>query len=202
MTGPSCIAGAFAALMIVIALGCAGRLVAGYLRRRNSEPDVDGLHILMGVAMAGMFEPRLGPLPDIIWRAVFAIATAWFASQAIRTGIRGTPGHSRLAHPLPHAVESAAMIYMLWPPGHRPESGAAGMVMSAMTGPAAATVRNPVIPLALALFMVGYIVWTADHLTQTKPHADWGRAALAPRLAACYKIVMGIAMGYMLVLML
>jgi hypothetical protein len=29
-----------------------------------------------------------------------------------------------------------------------------------------------------------------------------GRAALAPRLAACYKLAMGIAMGYMLVMML
>jgi hypothetical protein len=29
-----------------------------------------------------------------------------------------------------------------------------------------------------------------------------GRAALAPRLAACYKIAMGIVMGYMLVMML
>jgi Domain of unknown function (DUF5134) len=29
-----------------------------------------------------------------------------------------------------------------------------------------------------------------------------GRAALAPRLAACYKVAMGIAMGYMLVMML
>jgi hypothetical protein len=28
------------------------------------------------------------------------------------------------------------------------------------------------------------------------------KAALAPRLAACYKIAMGIAMGYMLVMML
>jgi hypothetical protein len=96
----------------------------------------------------------------------------------------------------------------------------------------------------LALFMIGYVLWTADHLTAlARAHAAVtggprdesgiqviaaGRSgvvgiqdatggaggalpgpayrpdgsALAPRLAACYKIAMGIAMGYMLILML
>ena len=66
--------------------------------------------------------------------------------------------------------------------------------------------------MVLALFMIGYIVWTTDRLTTL---ARAGRAAaagagpgrdhqplLAPRLAACGKIAMSITMGYMLLLML
>jgi hypothetical protein len=40
--------------------------------------------------------------------------------------------------------------------------------------------------------------------TAARPRAAHqpGGAALAPRLAACYKIAMGLTMGYMLILML
>jgi hypothetical protein len=60
------------------------------------------------------------------------------------------------------------------------------------------------VAVILALFMIGYVMWTADQLTALVrarvPHQR-GTVALAPRLAACYKIAMGIAMGYMLILM-
>jgi hypothetical protein len=101
--------------------------------------------------------------------------------------------------------------------------------------------------VVLALFMIGYVLWTADQLTalvrapagaasgaardQSRipvPAAGLsggvdiqeaaaaaaggaspsrtahrpGGSALAPRLAACYKIAMGLTMGYMLILML
>lgn len=222
MTGLAYGAGAFAALMIIIAICCSCRLVAQHLKHRASEADVDALHILMGAAMAGMFEPRLNLVPSTVWQAVFAVATAWFAIPAIRA--RSTRGHFGSAHPLPHAVESAAMIYMLRAPEYHLESGQAGLVMSTMTGPAGASSRNPVIPLVLALFMLGYILWTAEHLAsmqlasrlsrlrdsgrslagapETSEHAQQGTPVLAPRLAASYKIMMGIAMGYMLVSML
>lgn len=236
MTGLSGVAGTFAALMVVVTICCACRLVAGRVQGKHCEPDVDALHVLMGVAMAGMFEPRLSPLPGAAWQSIFAVTAAWFAWQAIRGRSSVAPGHFHLAYPLPHAVESAAMIYMLRP--YQAGRGTAGMAMSAMTGQAASSVRNPMIPLALAMFMLGYILWTADHLTgmqlasrrrrprntngrplaaappkvaervslrsvtEAKPHVDPGRLALAPRLAASYKIAMGVTMGYMLVSML
>ncbi|HJY60444.1 MAG TPA: DUF5134 domain-containing protein, partial [Streptosporangiaceae bacterium] len=110
MSGPAWLAGGLAALMIVIAVYCAGRLTVSRLRGRDTEVAADGLHVLMGVAMAGMLQPRLTAVPVTAWSAVFAIAAAWFAWQAVRTGGRGAVG-TRCTHPAAHAIESAAMVY-------------------------------------------------------------------------------------------
>ncbi len=69
--------------------------------------------------------------------------------------------------------------------------------------------------VVLALFMIGYVLWTADQLTSlARASAAPGdavvdRAAqlagspvLAPALAACAKIAMGVTRGYMLVVTL
>jgi Domain of unknown function (DUF5134) len=161
VSGPAWLTGGFAALMIMVAVCSAGRLAVSRVRGRDTELDTDGLHVLMGVAMAGMLEQRLSPVPGTIWRAVFAAAAAWFAWQAIRAR-SARPGGSRCAHPAPHAVECAAMVYMLLPAGSRPAGRAPGMAMPGMNGGAAA--GNPALTLVLALFMLGYILWTIDRL--------------------------------------
>ena len=85
----------------MVAVYCAGRLAVSRVRGRDTELDTDGLHVLMGVAMAGMLEPGLSPVPGTVWRAVFAAAAAWFAWQAIRArrpagqGARGAPTRRR-----------------------------------------------------------------------------------------------------------
>ena len=237
MSGPAWLAGGFAVLMIAIAVYCACRLAMARLRGRDTELDTDGLHVLMGVAMAGMLEPQLTPVPGTAWRAVFAAAAAWFAWQAIRPG--GRAGRARCAHPAPHAVECAAMVYMLVPVGSWPAGHGPGMAMPGMSQ--GATAGNPALTLVLALFMLGYVLWATDRLARlsrartaapalgaavprsslaavtvpavaSAPGAPSlgaasherppGRTALAPRLAACYKIAMGIVMAYMLVMML
>ena len=208
MAGPSWLAAGFAAIMIVTAGYCAGRLAVARSRRRATEVDADILHAVMGVAMAGMLVPRLSPLPDGVWEALFGVAAAWFAWQAIR---RGGAGGWRSAHPLPHLVECAAMIYMFAAvPG--PEPGA----MVGMGRPAGSVLALAVV---LALFMVGYVLWTADQLTaQLTAHLTALRSpavrgvpdqagqlagpALAPGLAACATIAMSLTMGYMLLVML
>jgi hypothetical protein len=228
MTGPGWFDGVFAALMMLVAICCAVRLAIWRLRSRATELDADGLHVLMGVAMAGMFEPQLNPLPAFAWRVVFAAAAAWFAWQAIHARARRPRRASRCAHPVPHAVECVAMVYMLPAAGHAP-----AMTMPPMTGPG-----NPALALILALFMLGHVLWTTDRLASLsrasaagRRGADQGRQsaaatlpasagqrsrapgaavddrpagelALAPRIAAGYKIAMSIAMGYMLVTML
>ena len=233
MSGPAWFAGSFAVLMIVIAVYCAGRLAISRRRGRNTELDTDALHVLMGVAMAGMFEPRLTPVPVVAWRAVFAAAAAWFAWQAIRARVRSGP--VSCAHRAAHAVECAAMVYMLLPVDSWPSGHGAGMAMPGMSQ--GATAGNPALTLVLALFMLGYVLWAIDRLawlsrtmaaataqgaltsrsspaTVTIPAAGralfpagpgataFPRPALAPRLAACYKIAMAITMGYMLITML
>jgi Domain of unknown function (DUF5134) len=189
--------------------------------------------------------PGLSPLPGTVWEVAFGAAAAWFAYRAIRSLRQGvTASRWRCSHPVPHLVESAAMVFMLaalpgswpgWPGQATPMPGMAG-------GRPAADGSLWALAMILALFMIGYVLWTADQLTAlvrapatgasgpvrdqagTRADADGparaadtkdaaaavslqrlsrqpGTLALAPRLAACYKIAMGIAMGYMLILM-
>jgi hypothetical protein len=212
--------------MVLIAVVGVARLLVSRLRGRRTERDTDALHIVMGLAMAGMLEPRLSPVPDVAWTAVFAAAAAWFTWRAIRVRVRRRAGRWNCVNPAPHVVECAAMMYMLLPArtaGHGP-----AMAMPGMSIPPSA---NPAIALLLALFMLGYIVWTADQVTArsrasaptiSERHAlvsdgpgqggslapgaadgpsNLTAVVLAPRLAACYKIGMSIAMGYMLIAM-
>jgi Domain of unknown function (DUF5134) len=219
VSAPAWLVASLAILMIMIAVCCAARLTIPRLRGRNTEPDADMLHVLMGVAMAGMLEPRLTPIPVTAWRAVFAAAAAWFAWQAIRPGRRA--GIARCAYPAAHAIECAAMVYMLlpvgsWPVGSWPSGHGPGMAMPGMSQGTA--IGNPALTLVLALFMLGYVLWAMDrlaHLSRTPAPATpgataaaasyprpAGRPVLAPRLAASYKIAMAITMGYMLITML
>ena len=217
LTGPAWLAGIFAAIMIVTAGYCAARLVIARARQQPTERDVDLVHTVMGVAMAGMLVTWLNPLPDGVWAGMFVLATGWFAVRAGQAWLglpscRGSAGcrssrrssrrparwrgaaggAARHAH-VPHLVMCVAMVYMLMVAVLVP-AGAAGGGM-AMGGPAAAA-RFPVIALVLAVFMVGYVMWQADRL----PALAGG--PLSPRLAACCQIAMGVTMGYMLVVML
>jgi hypothetical protein len=116
-----------------------------------------------------------------------------------------------------------------------------------MGASSAAPAAFPALAVILALFMVGYILWTTDHLAslaRAKSQPAWPATArqhralvtvpaashpshapgtphspassearpgdgspvprrmLAPKLAACSKIMMSVTMGYMLILML
>jgi hypothetical protein len=248
MAGPPWLAGVFAAVVIAIAVYCAGRLAVSWLRRRETESDADGIHVIMGAAMAGMFMPRLSTLPASAWEVTFGAASAWFAWQALRARRGSTRSRWQCPYPVPHLVECGAMLYMFAAArGSRPAG--AGTAMPGMAaGPAGAAGSFPALAVVLALFMVGYVLWTTDQLTSPAralaagtpgsaaryamaspgssselcsastqdtlaaqgaasaaqaPHGNpAGPPMLAPRLAACSKIAMSIAMGYMLVLML
>jgi Domain of unknown function (DUF5134) len=240
MAGPSWLAGTFAAVMILTAAYSASRLAVSRLRGQATEFDADALHAVMGTAMAGMLVPRLSVLPDGVWVAVFGVAAAWFGWHALRSAGVGISGSSLCRFPVPHLIECVAMLYMLLEVrGPRPTPGAAPMAMAGM-GPSAGPAGFPALAVVLALFMLGYIVWTTDRLTSlarakatvadraadrgSRPSAaarpdaparavstpaagSWagdqaGRPVLAPKLATCGKLVMGITMGYMLLLML
>ncbi|HEY2509168.1 MAG TPA: DUF5134 domain-containing protein [Streptosporangiaceae bacterium] len=223
MTGPAWLAALFAAVMLLVAASSLVRLALWRLRGRAAEPEVDVLHVLMGVAMAAMFE-RISPVRGTAWLALFAAAAAWFACRAV--GVRRAeqrarserpdPGGWRCAHPAPHVVECVAMVYMLVPARGADHRSA----VAAMPGMAGATATaNPAVALLLAMFMLGYILWTAERLTsQARARAAPARARLAPgaevvghqtagvptgvgaadRAAACSKMAMSLAMGYML----
>jgi hypothetical protein len=197
---PGWLVGGFAILMVVTAVYCAARLAISRRSGRTTERDADALHVLMGVAMAGMLEPRLTPIPVIAWRVVFAAAAAWFAWQATHPGRPAR--RARCAYPAAHAVECVAMVYMLlpigsWPAGHGP---AMAMAMPGMNQ--GTTAGNPALTLLLALFMLGYVLWAIDRLTHLPRTPAAGSAVLAPRLAVSYKAAMAVTMGYMLITML
>jgi hypothetical protein len=184
MSGPSWLAGAFAAVMILTAAYSAGRLAFSRLRGRITELDADALHAVMGAAMAGMLVPRLNVLPGSAWMAVFSIGAAWFGWHAVRA--RGTriSGGSLGRFPVPHLIECVAMLYMLLPlHGPRPANGGAGMSMAGMGAPAPAG-SFPALAVVLAFFMLGYIVWTTDRLAtlvRARTTPALARAAMPPR---------------------
>jgi hypothetical protein len=240
MAGPSWLAGGFAAVMILAAGYSASRLVMARRRGLVTEVDADGLHAVMGTAMAGMLVPQLALLPGTAWMVVFGSGTAWFGARSLRAW---HPSRSswQCRYPVPHLIECIAMLYMLLAVrGARPGTG---MAMPGMSTSSSAPTVFPALAVVLALFMLGYIMWTTDQLASLaragtpaglagspQPRAlaavpaggrtdtpagppgasrglDQDRpparpVLLAPRLAACGKIAMGIAMGYMLILML
>jgi hypothetical protein len=208
---PAWLTGLFAALVLTVAVYCAGRLVAARRWRRRTEIDTDAGHVVMGVAMAGMLVARLRIVPAAAWEAVFAVGAAWFAWQFLRSRRRTSASPWRCPHPAPHLVECAAMLYMLRPaplPGR-----AAAVGMAAMNTPAAGS-RFSFLALVMAVFMFGYVVRVADGLTLRTSAFAFSRAShdavgrgpgfryLAPRCAALCKVAMGVTMGYMLILML
>jgi Domain of unknown function (DUF5134) len=204
MGGPGWLTGLLAAVMLTVAAYNATRLAAPRWGRA-AELDADGVHVVMGVAMAGMLAPGLSFAPARLWQAIFAAAGAWFAWQFLRTRRGAQLGPWRCPHPLPHLIECAAMVLMLALPA---ATAATGMSAMTVTGTAA---RLSPLTLLLALFMVGYVMWLANNLTALAPVATdttagttttTATACLAPRCAACCKIAMGTTMGYMLIMML
>ena len=165
MSEPSWLAWSFAAVMILTAAYSASRLAFSRLRGRATEFDADALHAVMGAAMAGMLVPRLNVLPDGAWVAVLGIGAAWFGWHAVRAWGASTSGHSPGRFPVPHLIECVAMLYMLLPlHGSRPTHAGTGMAMVGMSASAAPAGSFPALAVVLALFMVGYIVWTTDRL--------------------------------------
>jgi Domain of unknown function (DUF5134) len=172
--------------MIIIAACRACRPAISRLRGKSTELGADGLHVLMGVAMAGMLQPRLVLAPGPVWSVVFAAGAARFAWQATPAGRRaGWARRARSTHPGPHAIECAAMVYMLVPVGSWPPGRGAQMPMAGMTSDTAA--GNPALTLILALVMLGYALWAADRLT-SRPQARAAELAAgsAGTLSAAY----------------
>jgi Domain of unknown function (DUF5134) len=189
MTGPSWLANALAAVMIATAAYRFSRLVAAWRWQRPTDYDVDGVHMLMGVAMAGMLVPRLNPFWDSGWEVVFAAAVAWFGWQTMR-GYRKelAVGRRWVTHHLQHVVACGAMLYMILAvaPARAGSSGS-GMAIGGSSGSAT---TFPTLALVLTLALVGYVIWTADRFTSLAPVAALRAmtvpvgAVVAPALAA------------------
>jgi len=78
VTNPGWLNDIFAAVMLVVAIYSAGRLVAGRAWSRPTHRDVDVAHVLMGTAMSGMLVSDLNPVPNGAWEVVFSLLAVWF----------------------------------------------------------------------------------------------------------------------------
>ena len=167
MGGPAWLTDIFAGVMITVAAYCAGRLIVARWWRRPTDVDSDGVHVVMGVAMAGMLVAGLRFAQAGLWEAVFAAVAGWFGWRFVRVR-RGAPlGQWRCPQPGAHLVECGAMLYMYLavPAVAVAAKGAAGG-MGTMAGTGA---RFSVLALVLALFMLGYVAWVGDRLTARAP---------------------------------
>lgn len=210
MGGPAWLSDAVAAVMVVLAAYCAVRLVIAGARRRETELDSDGMHVVMGAAMAGMLAPRLSLVPSDVWTAVFAVIASWFAWQTFRVWRGPGVGRWLCPYPVPHLAEALAMVYMLTVLRSPGKTGGTAMSNAAM-GSADGAARAPELAALFAVFLAGYVAWLGDRSTSVaSAPISAGTAsagggcfpALAPRGACCYKLAMSIGMGYMLILML
>ena len=180
MAGPSWLAWMFASAMIAISVYCLTRLAASWRLRRPTDHRVDGMHVLMGVAMAGMLVPRLRVFWTGGWEVIFAAGVAWFGWLAIRE-FRGRPTvGGRPGHHLQHVLACGAMLYMFLAAATVAKAAAGGAAMSGMAGAA----HFPTLALVLALALIGYVVWTADRFSSLAPAAALAaRSAPVPVLA-------------------
>jgi hypothetical protein len=153
--------GAFAAVMILTAGYSASRLIVSRVRGPATEADADGLHTVMGTAMAGMLVPQLNLLPGTLWMAMFGTGAAWFGACTLRSRNQSTFSW-QCRYPVPHLIECIAMLYMLLVV--RGAQHGTGMTMPGMNASSAGPEGFPALAVVLALFMLGYIVWTTDQL--------------------------------------
>jgi hypothetical protein len=177
---PAWILDLLAAVMLVVAAVSAARLaIARPWRPGSAVFDTDVAHLLMGIAMAGMFVANLTTLSNTVWEVIFGLMTAWFAVRVVldaqANGTRALAG----GHCAPHLVHSAAMLYMflaLAAPGKGAMGGMSGM--SGGSGSMMA-LSHPTLAFIFALILIGYSVWDLDQLSGRRYSRAGARVSLA-----------------------
>jgi hypothetical protein len=154
MGDPGVLADALAALMLSVAVYCAGRLVFSLGSRRTTQRETDAVHTLMGISMAGMLMPTMAAVPSGLWLLVFSATTLWFGWHVVRESDREAVGGHIAGQHLPHLLMSAAMIYMLivaeWTGSMSAHRGSAMAHMSAM-----GAARWPLMTIVIAGLLLG-----------------------------------------------
>jgi len=172
MTGQPWLAGTFAALMILTAAYCLTRLAVSARRGRPTDRAVDGMHALMGVAMAGMLAPGLRLPWAGGWELLFGAGAALFAGRIVRAWRGRTDPEHRAGHDAQHLLGCAAMLYMLALAGR----AAAGLVLRG-AGMSGAAAPGATLALVLAVGVLGFVAWTADRISSMPPVAVLAAAA-------------------------
>lgn|GEM_PF-4321070 len=112
------LADALAASVLAVSGFCAVRLGLGTLWRRATARDVDIVHMVMGVSMAGMLTGWLSGAWDTAWLIVFSASGLWFGwgvvSQLSRAvGANALASRGSEGPRLSHFLASVVMVYMM-----------------------------------------------------------------------------------------
>jgi len=217
----------FGALMLCVAAYCTVVLVLAALSRQTAGWDVEVHHLIMGVAMAGMFVTGWSFGPSVIWELLFAALLVWFVMQAGRSVLAYGP---HLPHTAVHALMNLAMLLMYW----FPMGASQGSTSTPMSPAAAADRVDPGLGFVIAFLLILAAVFTlaserkgcsvyGTHLKLSaatapsvrvrapgevsrygpmSPVGSLQRRVSTPWLLDTSHVVMCIAMGFMLVLML
>jgi hypothetical protein len=178
---PGWILDLLAAVMLAVAAVSAARLIAAQpWRPGGAVYDTDVAHLLMSIAMAGMFTSGLTTLPGTVWEVIFGLMTTWFLVRVVLdgqvSGIRALAG----GHCAPHLVHSAAMLYMFLAVS-APAAASGGMSgMAGMSpGSGSITLRHPTLAFIFALILAAYTIWDLDQLSGRRYSRTTAQVSLA-----------------------
>jgi hypothetical protein len=226
MAGPEWLSDSAAVLMVVTSVYCAARLVVSRGRDGARQRDVDALHVVMGVVMAGMLVGWLSFGWNGLWKDLFGLSAAWFGWRSLSALIRSRTDRGSIFHPVGHVVTSGAMCAMFVAApaanaGASTMSASAGMGgmggMGGMAGMAGMVTGSdgarwwPAVAVLLAIILFGFANWYLRALILAGARPSGAEAGptgslpppitLSPRLALWCEIVMSLTMGYMLILL-
>jgi hypothetical protein len=210
--GPTWLADALVAVLTVTAVYCLSRILLARLLRRETEWDVDLVHVAMGGGMAYLLLRAPGTQLTR-WGVIgFGMAAAYFFARSLHQYTRGSYLLRSGAHHFQHALGSGAMILMVLP-SHPPTpsmpampamAGIAGTVsMPGMASGVAAhsgTAGVTVAAVVLALLLLGFALANFRHAAAATTGIS-SPPLLTPRLALCCQALMSMAMGYMLLML-
>jgi Domain of unknown function (DUF5134) len=223
MAGPIWLNWFFAALMIVVALFHAGRVVAARQRGPHWGYDGDLEDLVMSSAMAGLLVINFGTHMPMTWLLVIGLPTPWLILRALRarTAKFSRAGSSRALTMITQQLPMyAAMLFMLLVSGRSastiPTEAMGGMSMggSLSQGLGGST---PLVALTTLVFVGVLGLVAARHARQLRgaitTQRAWpipdrsdrrkvvGELVLAPGPSLLCQLAMSGTMIYMLVLM-
>jgi hypothetical protein len=195
MHGPVVVAWILTVVFLLITFPCVHRLVRlDYTRFDPALRANDLAELMLALAMVAMLSPVGGPIPAAGWQAVFALTTGWFAVSWWRCRGEKTDCRRHSAH---HALSAAVMYAMLTVMPHGHDAHGPWLNMSTMEVPAGAG-WAVVAVAAAAYFAVDAARWAVRAVRL----ADNGQVPPGFASRAVSRSVMGLGMGYMLVVSL
>lgn len=196
-------------LISILALAVAGyslwRLLVSRPFNRTTDYESDGLHLLGGVAAAGLISEWAHTLPRALWTALFAVAGGYFLVRAALVWDASGERRRRLG-----AAACCAVFVYMFAAGVAPStlngSTAGQVTMAGMPGMILdQTVRYPSIGLILVVgiaFGAVLLVNRAGSVPPARPAPalggpdDGAPLALAPRTALICRVLLLLVTAY------